>query len=91
MPDPEKPFWATPNAVAIFTRKVIDRCLQELQERARQSTGLIYIAVVDSDVRNDNLWFVEDNGEGAITRGRVSYNLGVPYSPTQRVARAVRV
>lgn len=55
--------------MAIFTRKVIDRYLQELQERARQSTGLIYIAVVDSDERNHNLWFVEDNGEGAITRG----------------------
>ena len=64
---PEKPFRATPNAVAMFTREVIDRCLRELQERARQSGGLAYIQVFDSDEHADNLWFVDDNGEGAIT------------------------
>ena len=60
-------FRATPSAVAMFTRGVIDQCLRELQQRARESGGLSYIQVFDSDEHDDNLLFVEDNGEGAVT------------------------
>ena len=67
VPGPEKPFRAIPNAVAMFTREVIDQCLRELQQRAKQSGGLSYIQVFDSNEHADNLWFVEDNGEQAIT------------------------
>ena len=66
-PSPERPFRATPNAVAMFTREVIDQCLTKLQTFANQSGGLAYIQVFDSDQHDDNLWFVEDNGEGVIT------------------------
>ena len=67
VPDSEKPFRVTPNAVSMFTREVIDECLRELQDRGRQSGGLSYIQVFDSDEHNEDLWFVEDKGEGAIT------------------------
>ena len=32
-----------------------------------QSGGLFYIGVFDSDEHADNLWFVNDNGDGVIT------------------------
>ena len=67
VPEGEKVFRATPSAVAMFTRGVIDQCLRELQRRARESGGRSYIQLFDSDEHDDNLWFVEDNGEGAIT------------------------
>lgn len=45
---------------------VIDQCLRELRQRARESGGLPYIQVFDSDEHDDNLWLVEDNDEQAI-------------------------
>jgi len=34
---------------------------------ARANGGLEYVQVFDADDGNENLWFVEDDGEGAIT------------------------
>jgi hypothetical protein len=65
--DAEKPFRVTPAAARMFTRERIEGCLGELQERARQSGGLFYIQSFRGEGYDDDLWLIEDDGEGAIT------------------------
>jgi len=66
-PGPDKPFLVTSGALRLYTREQIVSCLRELQRVARANGGLEYVQVFDADDGNENLWFVEDDGEGAIT------------------------
>ena len=66
-PDAGKPFRVTPGALSTYTRAEIDRCLATLQNAARAAGGLEYAQAFDSDEHPENLWFIEDDGEGAIT------------------------
>ncbi len=63
-PGPEKPFVATPAAIALY-RDGIYRCLVELQELARKKQGLGYFQVFKDPDKPQALWFMED--AGAIT------------------------
>lgn len=51
----------------MYTRPQIESCLSTLQQAARSANGLEYAQVFESDEHRENLWFIEDNGEGAIT------------------------
>ena len=51
----------------MYTREQIVRCLLVLQMAARAADGLEYAQVFESDEHRENLWFIEDDGEGAIT------------------------
>ena len=66
-PAPEKPFVVTPGVRRLYTRDEIAACLQTLQEAARKANGLEHGQAFDSDEHPENLWFIEDDGEGAIT------------------------
>jgi hypothetical protein len=57
----------TAGALRTYTREEILWCLATLQETARAAGGLEYAQVFDSDSHPENLWFIEDDGEGAIT------------------------
>ena len=62
-----KPFRVTPGVLRTYTRAEIARCLAMLQNAARAANGLEYAQAFDSDEHPENLWFIEDDGEGAIT------------------------
>jgi len=66
-PGPEKPLVATPGVRRLYTRDEIAVCLRTLQEAARAANGLEYGQAFDSDEHAENLCFIEDHGEGAIT------------------------
>jgi hypothetical protein len=66
IPSPDKPFRITDGAIRRFTREAIEACLVEVQDRARQSGGLPYVQIFDAE-GEDNLYLVDDDGEGAIT------------------------
>jgi hypothetical protein len=66
-PDATKPFRVTPGVLRMYTRREIAWCLATLQDAARAANGLDYAQVFDSDEHPENLWFIEDNGERAIT------------------------
>jgi hypothetical protein len=65
-PSPEKPFLATPAAIALY-RDQIHRCLTQLQELARRYGGLDYLQVFEDPNKAEPLWFIEDGDGGAIT------------------------
>ena len=65
-PTHEKPFVATPAAIAIY-RDSIYRCLTQLQELAVEKNGLDYLQVFEDPDRPESLWFMEDDEGGAIT------------------------
>ena len=66
-PTPAKPFVVTPGVRRLYTRDVIAGCLRTLQEAARKANGLEHGQAFDSDEHAENLRFIEDDGEGAIT------------------------
>lgn len=66
-PNAGKPFRVTPGVLRMYTREQIECSLATLQEAARAANGLEYAQAFDSDEHPENLWFIEDNGEGAIT------------------------
>jgi hypothetical protein len=66
-PHAGKPFRVTAGALRSYTRVEIAACLATLQDAARAAGGLEYAQVFDSDKHSENLWFIDDDGEGAIT------------------------
>jgi hypothetical protein len=67
VPEDGKPFRATAGAIATYTREEIAWCLATLQEAARAAGGLEHGQAFDSDDGRTPLWFIEDDGERAIT------------------------
>ena len=65
-PGPDKPFLATPAAIALY-REQIHHCLTQLQELARQHQGIDYLQVFNDSEKAEALWFIEDDTGGAIT------------------------
>jgi len=66
-PTDEKPFVATPAAIAAFGVDTIVACLGRLQQKAREYQGLDYLQAFEDQATNDRLWFIEDGPGGAIT------------------------
>lgn len=66
-PNANKPFRVTAGALRMYTRQRIECCLATIQDAARAANGLEYAQAFDSDEHPENLWFIEDDGEGAIT------------------------
>ena len=66
-PNASKPFRVTAGVLRIYTRQEIAVCLAALQDAARAANGLEYAQAFDSDEGRTPLWFIEDDGEGAIT------------------------
>ncbi|NLX98248.1 MAG: hypothetical protein GXY83_18980 [Rhodopirellula sp.] len=66
-PHADRPFRVTAGALRMYTRAEIAACLATLQDAARAVGGLEYAQAFDSDEHPENLWFIEDDGEGAIT------------------------
>jgi hypothetical protein len=66
-PGPDKPFLATPAAIAMYGNDVIVACLTTLRERADQHRGLDYLQVFEDPSKPASLWFMEDGDGGAIT------------------------
>ena len=66
-PNAAKPFRVTAGALRAFTRSEIAWCLATLQDAARSADGLEYAHAFESDDGRGPLWFIEDDGEGAIT------------------------
>lgn len=62
-----KPVKVTPGALSTYTRGEIAWCLATLQNAAHAAGGLECAQVFESDEHAENLWFIEDDGEGAIT------------------------
>jgi len=67
LPSPEKPFLATPAAIALYTHEAIIACLGKLREEADRHGGLDYLQVFNDPSKAENLWFIEDGEGGAIT------------------------
>lgn len=67
VPDGGKPLRVTAGALRAYTREEIASCLATLQEAARAANGLEYGQAFDSDEGRSPLWFIEDDGERAIT------------------------
>lgn len=67
MPSPDKPFVATPAALALYGPEKILACLTRLQVKARLHKGLDYLQVFTDPGKPEPLWFIEDDGGGAIT------------------------
>lgn len=65
-PGPDKPFLATPAAIALY-REAIHRCLTRLQELAAGKSGLDYLQVFEDPEKPEPLWLIEDGDGGAIT------------------------
>jgi hypothetical protein len=65
-PGPEQPFLSTPAAIAMY-RETIYNCLMQLQELAREKSGIDYLQVFDDPDRPEGLWFMEDDEGRAIT------------------------
>jgi hypothetical protein len=66
-PDEGKPLRITPGVLRMYTRAEIAWCLATLQNAARAANGLEYAQAFDSDEHPENLWIIENDGEGAIT------------------------
>ena len=67
-PGPDKPFLATPAAIATYQRETILACLKILREQADRYDGIDYLQVFkSSDPSKKDLWFIEDGDGGAIT------------------------
>ena len=66
-PGPDKPFLATPAAIAMYSREVVLACLCVLRHHADNNAGLDYLQVFEDDSKPQNLWFIEDGRGGAIT------------------------
>jgi hypothetical protein len=68
-PSPEKPFLATPDAIAMYQHEVIVACLRVLQQKAAEVGGVDYLQVFDGESigKPENLWYIEDGPGGAIT------------------------
>ncbi|MCA8999488.1 MAG: hypothetical protein KDA80_21010 [Planctomycetaceae bacterium] len=66
-PGPDKPFVATPAAIAMYSQETILACWQVLRTLADEQQGLDYLQVFESDDHDENLWFIEDGAGGAIT------------------------
>ena len=67
-PGPEKPFVATPAAIAAYQQETIIACLKILREQAERYNGIDYLQVFkSSDPSKEDLWFIEDGEGGAIT------------------------
>ena len=65
-PSPQKPFLATPAAIALYA-DAIPRCLAQLQALAQLHGGLDYLQVFTDPGKAEALWFIEDDDGGAIT------------------------
>ncbi len=66
-PGPEKPFVATPAAIAMYTHEMIVACLTILRQKADAHNGLDYLQVFMAPDKGEKLWFIEDGDGGAIT------------------------
>jgi hypothetical protein len=66
-PSAEKPFVATPPAIALYEQETIVHCLRVLQEQAAIHGGLDYLQVFEDPERPEALWIIEDDVGGAIT------------------------
>lgn len=64
---PNKPFVATPPAIALYRRETIIACLRVLRDLADRYDGLDYLQVVEDPHKPEALWFIEDDAGGAIT------------------------
>jgi len=67
LPHAGKPFRATAGVLRMYTREQIAGCLLAVQLAAVAADGLEYAQVFESDEHPENLWFIEDDSEGAIT------------------------
>ena len=65
-PEPNKPLVATPAALDLYGRSILDYLIQ-LQTLARQKNGLDYLQVFEDSSKSEPLWFIEDGEGGAIT------------------------
>lgn len=65
-PSPQKPFLATPPALALYG-EAIPGCLALLQRLAAAHGGLDYLQVFRDPQKPEAVWFIEDDGGGAIT------------------------
>ena len=66
-PSADKPFVATPAAIAAYGEDEICRCLGYLWGQAEIHKGLDYLQVFECPGKNEPLWFIEDGPGGAIT------------------------
>ena len=66
-PGPDKPFVATPDAIAMYQHETILACLLILQAKAREHGGLDYLQVFEASDKPEHLWMIEDGPGGAIT------------------------
>ncbi len=66
LPGPDKPFIATPEAIAKYSYSQLLDCLFVLQAKARRYGGIDYLQVFESET-GERLWFIEDGQGGAIT------------------------
>ncbi len=67
LPSPDKPFVATPAAIALYTHETIFECLCVLRAKAKAHGGLDYLQVFADPEKPENLWFIEDGPGGCIT------------------------
>lgn len=67
LPSPDKPFVATPAAIALYTHEAIIACLRVLRTKADAHGGLDYLQVFADPDQPENLWFIEDGPGGCIT------------------------
>lgn len=67
VPEDGKPFRTTAGAIATYTREEIAWCLATLQAAARAADGLEHGQAFDADDGRPPLWFIDDDGERAIT------------------------
>ena len=65
-PNPDKPFLATPAAMATYGVDVVT-CLAMLQRKAAVFDGIDYLQVFEDYAKGEPLWFIEDGPGGAIT------------------------
>ena len=66
-PTPDKPFVATPAAIAAYQAETICHCLSVLQNMDDRFGGLDYVQVFEDPDKPESLWFIEDGPGGAIT------------------------
>lgn len=66
-PSGEKPFVATPAAIEMYQIETVLACLRILQLKALELNGLDYLQVFIDASRAENLWYIEDGEDGAIT------------------------
>ena len=65
-PHGEKPFVATPAALAAYDDAIMP-CLAILQQLADEHDGIDYLQVFTDPSKPEPLWFIEDGDGGAIT------------------------